>query len=256
MRVVVADLLDETAVETMLADVRPDVAVHAATALPLAGPQRWSQLTATNALRDRGSRLLVKAALRHGVRRVVGQSFLAGYAPTPDPAQRLTETAAFGDAAPGNGGLRDAVDALQQLERYIFDSDLEGVVLRFGFFYGDPGADGALRDALRRRRLPLPGGAPGVVSYVHVDDAADAVLAAVERMNPGSCYNVDDGEPRSFGDYVRAVASSVGAPPPRTVPAVIGRLIAPAAVEFITKHRPLDVTAIRSDLGWQAQRRS
>jgi nucleoside-diphosphate-sugar epimerase len=249
----VADLLDPSAFDRAMGLVEPEVVVHAATALPAGGPQRWSQLAATNALRGSGTRQLVESAARHGVRRVVSQSFLAGYAPVTDPNARLAETASFGEPT-GARGLRAATVALRELESHTMTSGVEGVVLRFGFFYGDPAGTDALHAALRRRRLPLPGDAPGVVSFVHVDDAAAAVLAATETAAAGQVLNVADDEPATFGDYVRATAASIGAPPPRTVPTALGRLLAPAAVEFICKHRPLDTSQVRAELGWSPRR--
>jgi nucleoside-diphosphate-sugar epimerase len=251
---VVADLLDATAVDTAVADAAPEVVIHAATALPPAGPQRWSDLEATNALRDKGTAHLVAAAEGHGVRRIVGQSFLGGYAPVTDPAVRLAETAPFGDPGSGPAGLRASTAAMAALERAILGSAVDGVVLRFGFFYGDPAADAAMVAALRQRRIPLPGGAPGVLSYVHVDDAATAVLAAVEDAPAGSTYNIADDEAVSFGDHLRAIADAHGAPRPWSVPRFVGTVAAPAGVEFICKHRPLAVGRAREELGWSAHR--
>jgi nucleoside-diphosphate-sugar epimerase len=252
---VVADLLDATAVDRTVADVRPEVVVHAATALPAGGPQRWSQLELTNVLRDRGSQLLAQAAARHQVRRLVNQSFLGGYQPIAAPDRRLSERAAFGPTG-GSRGLRRAAGALAAIEQHTRQGPFEGVVLRFGFFYGDkPGTD-ALHAALISRRLPLPGGAPGVVSFIHVDDAAAAVVAAVQRAPAGAVYNVADAAPCRFGEYVCAVAAAIDAPRPRTVPTIVARVVAPAAVEFVTKHRPLDATHLCTQTGWSPAHRN
>jgi nucleoside-diphosphate-sugar epimerase len=253
----VADLLDPSAVERAVGAAEPEVVVHAATALPAGGPQRWAQASATNALRARGTAVLMSVAGRLRVRRVVSQSFLGGYRPVADAGQRLSEAAPFAETAgAGPSGLREVMAALRALEEHTLHGGVQGVVLRFGFFYGDPAGTEALLRGLRRRRLPLPGGAPGVVSFVHVDDAAAAVLAAVEQAVTGDVFNVAEEPPRPFGQHLRQVAEAAGAPPPFTVPAAAARLVAPAAVEFVCRHRPLDAAAIRARLGWSAIRRS
>lgn len=249
-RIVIADLLDPTGLEQALTAAAPEVVVHAATALPPGGPRRWSQLAATNALRDRGTALLMAAAARHGVRRVVSQSFAGGYTPVEDPQARLRETAPFGQVAGAARGAAQAVRALAALERHTREGPVFGVALRFGFFYGDTAGNAALHHALRRRQLPLPGAASGTVSFVHVEDAAAAVVAAAEHAGAGAVYNVADEHPCRFGDYLRAVARAIGAPLPWTVPTAVAALAAPAAVEFVGRHRPLDSTRIRDELGW------
>ena len=248
-RTVGMDLLDPTSVDQVMAAVKPDAVVHAATALPTGGPRRWSMVSATNALRDRGTGVLVAAARTHGVRRLVAQSFVGGYPRVEDPAVRLGEDAPFGQPA-GSHGQRQVNAALRALEEQTLSGHVDGVVLRFGFFYGDPATTEALQAALRRRRLPLPGGAPGVVSFVHVRDAARAVLLALEAGPAGATFNVADPEPRPFGDYLRDMAARIGAPSPLSVPVPVARLVAPAVVEFVCRHRPMDTTRARTGLGW------
>jgi nucleoside-diphosphate-sugar epimerase len=115
------------------------------------------------------------------------------------------------------------------MERAVLDADgMEGLVLRYGWFYG-PGTyyanDGAMAADVRRRRFPVVGEGSGVFSFIHVDDAAAATVAAVERGAPG-VYNVVDDDPAPMREWLPAYARAIGAKPPRRVPLWLARLIA------------------------------
>ncbi len=108
------------------------------------------------------------------------------------------------------------------LERQVLERrGMEGLVLRYGFFYG-PGSsyrrDGFQAEEVRKRRFPIVGGGDGTFSFIHVDDAAAATVAAVERGAPG-IYNVIDDEPAPVREWMPVYAAAVGAKPPRRVPA-------------------------------------
>lgn len=90
---------------------------------------------------------------------------------------------------------------------------LVGIVLRYGNFYG-PGASDAMVEIVRKRMLPIVGDGAGVTSWIHVDDAAAATVAALERGERG-IYNIVDDEPTRAADWVPAMAEAVGAKPPR-----------------------------------------
>ena len=92
-------------------------------------------------------------------------------------------------------------------ERMVQGASIDGIVLRYGNLYG-PGASDALIDSIRRRALPIVGGGCGVWSWLHVDDAASATVAALERGEPG-VYNVVDDHPASSAEYR---VPGVGAP--------------------------------------------
>ena len=105
----------------------------------------------------------------------------------------------------------------------------EGIVLRYGGFYG-PGTSlgahgGEHAELIRRRRFPVVGDGGGVWSFVHIEDAAEATVAAVERGRRG-VYHVVDDEPAPVAEWLPAVAAAVGARPPRRVPRWLGRLLA------------------------------
>ena len=145
------------------------------------------------------------------------------------------------------GGLR----ALAEMERAVLDAD--GVVLRYGFFYG-PGTyyapDGSATADIRRRRLPVVGKGTGVTSFVHVDDAADATVAAVERGAAG-VYNIADDEPAPMREWVPAFAAAAGAKRPLRVPAWVARLVAGKAVTmFALESRGVSNAKAKRELGW------
>ena len=103
----------------------------------------------------------------------------------------------------------------------------------------------------RARRLPIVGSGAGVFSFIHVDDAADATLAAIERGGPGA-YNVVDDEPAAWRDWVPVYAESMGARPPRKVPAFLARLLAgPVGVYYATGLAGASNAKAKRELGWQ-----
>ena len=93
---------------------------------------------------------------------------------------------------------------------------IEGLVLRYGWFYGPGtyfGLDGSTAEDVRRRRFPIVGKGSGVSSFIHIDDAAAATVAAVERGDPG-IYNVVDDEPAPMSEWIPVYAEAIGAKRP------------------------------------------
>jgi nucleoside-diphosphate-sugar epimerase len=141
------------------------------------------------------------------------------------------------------------------LERQVGEADgLEGLVLRYGFFYG-PGssyaADGHQAAEVRRRRFPIVGLGDGVFSFVHVDDAAAATVAACERGEPG-VYNVCDDDPAPVRDWLPVYAAAVGAKRPMRVPKLIARMVGGAgAVALATTLRGASNAKAKRALGWE-----
>jgi len=138
--------------------------------------------------------------------------------------------------------------------RVVGAEGLEGVVLRYGALYG-PGTsfsdDGTVTQDVRRRRFPLVGDAGGVWSFVHVEDAAGATVAAVERGAPG-IYNVVDDDPATVAEWLPALAAALGAKRPRRVPAFVGRLaVGEHGVVMMTDVRGASNAKARRDLGWE-----
>jgi nucleoside-diphosphate-sugar epimerase len=131
---------------------------------------------------------------------------------------------------------------------------LEGVILRYGFFYGPGthyGADGAMVEDIRRRRLPVVGKGTGVWSFIHVDDAADATVAALERGAPG-VYNVTDDEPAAMSEWVPVLANAAGAKRPLRVPRWLARVVGGRqAADFASELRGASNEKAKRELGWQ-----
>jgi nucleoside-diphosphate-sugar epimerase len=250
-RGIVLDALDRAAVQAVLEEVRPDAVVHALTALPPGGPNRPGDLAATNRLRTEGTRNLVDACSAAGVGRLVAESFIGVYGPGADEA--LSEET-LPPLPPGDGA--DAARALRRLEEQVIGAG--GIALRYGLFYGRgvPSTEAAIR-RLRRRMMPMPGGAPGVASWIHADDAAAATMAALERAALGRVYNVVDDQPVTFGEFFDALAAQVGAPRPMRVPVALGRLVAPYATRLAVESRlAASNRRITDELGWRPTRRT
>jgi nucleoside-diphosphate-sugar epimerase len=247
----VCDVFDRQALAAAVAGAQPEVVVHELTALPpKLDLRREGVYDATNRVRTEGTANLVDAARAAGARRLVAQSIAFIYAPTggmvkdeSDPVMR---------SAPGQFGT--AVAATLELERRVLEAGgLVGLVLRYGFFYG-PGtayaADGSQAEEVRRRRLPIVGRGGGTFSFVHVDDAAAATVAACERGAPG-VYNVCDDEPAALREWLPVYASAVGARRPLRVPKLIARLVAGAgAAAFATEMRGASNAKARREFGW------
>src|SRR5215471_9413382 len=126
----------------------------------------------------------------------------------------------------------------------------EGIVLRYGGFYG-PGTGDFLLDIVRKRWLPVVGGGTGIWSFIEITDAAAATLAAVERGAPG-VYNVVDSDPAPVADWLPYLAKVAGAKPPLRVPAWIGRLLAGELVVMqMTTMRGSSNEKARKELGWE-----
>jgi len=248
---VMCDALDARALEQAVVAARPEVVVHQLTALPAKlDPNRAGVYDATNRLRTEGTANLVAAAGSAGAGRMVAQSVAFIYAPVGEMVKDESDPTMT--SAPGQFGA--AVAAMLELERRVLEAEgMDGLVLRYGFFYG-PGTaysrDGSQADEARRRRLPIVGRGEGVFSFIQVEDAAEATVAACERGAPG-IYNVCDDEPAPMREWVPAFAAAVGARPPLRVPKLIARMVAgPGAVAFATRMRGAANAKARRELGW------
>lgn len=244
---VVCDVYDAPRLTRVVADARAEQIVHLLTDLPEdINMRRFERETAsTGRLRSEGTRNLIVAAQAAGVRRIVAESIAFIYAPTGD---RIKDE----DAPLALAQLPFAAEPVAELERQVHDAG--GVVLRYGWIYG-PGTgfrrDGAWAANLRRRRLPIVGAGTGVFSFVHVDDAASATVAALGR-NGAATYNVVDDEPAPLHDWVPEYARAVGAPRPWRVPTWVGRLAAgPHAAAMMSELRGASNARVKRELGWQ-----
>ena len=248
----VADAFDAEAVRGAVAAARPDVVIHQLTALPARmSPRRYREgLERTNRLRRETIGTFADAARRAGARRLIAQS--VSFMLRPEGGWVKDETAPLWVDAPGPFG--DAVRALEVLEGTTTGTPgLEGVVLRYGFFYG-PGTaiarDGHYAAEARRRRLPVVGDGAGRASFVNVDDAAAATLLALDRGAPG-IFNVTDDEPVPAREWIPAMAAAVGAPRPLRVPLWLGRLVGGPIAETLVSARGASNAKARAELGFR-----
>jgi nucleoside-diphosphate-sugar epimerase len=250
---VVADALDRDAVLRAVGQARPEVVVHQLTALAgLTNSRRFDQgFALTNRLRTEGTDHLLAAARAAGARRFVAQSF-AGWPFARVGGPVKTEEDPLDPDPPAE--FRRTLDAIRHLESAVRGAEgLEGVVLRYGGFYGpgtSVGDGGFLLEEIRRRRLPIVGAGTGVWSFVHIDDAAAATAAAVERGAPG-IYQIVDDDPAPVSAWLPALAAAIGAKPPRRVPAWVARLLAGEhGVVLFTDIRGASNAKAKRELGW------
>lgn len=248
-----ADVFEPASVIDACRAARPEVVVVQLTALPRRlDVRRYAKVTApTNRLRAEATPYLVAGARAVGARRLIVQSI--SFITAPEGPRVHDESARTYDDAPI--AMRPAVAATTAMEQAVLSADaLEPIVLRYGFFYG-PGthyaADGGSTEEIRRRRFPLVGDGGAVHSFVHVDDAADATLAALAGGEPG-LYNVTDDEPAEMRDWLPAAARAIGAKPPLHLPVLLARLAAgPAAVHFATTLRGNSNARFKRAFGWK-----
>jgi nucleoside-diphosphate-sugar epimerase len=251
-RAAVVDVFDAAALGAAVEGAGAEVVVHELTSLPdRIDFRRADTYAATNRVRTEGTRNLIDAARAAGARRLVCQSIAFAY--RLDGEGLKTEDDPLLEDAPGAFG--SGVRALCEMEEMVLGSEsLDGLVLRYGFFYGPGtyyGADGTSTQDVRRRRMPVVGKGTGVFSFVHVDDAADATVAAVERGAPG-VYNVTDDEPAPMSEWVPAFAKAAGAKPPRRVPVWLARFVAGKDVSgFAIALRGASNEKAKRELGWQ-----
>ena len=245
----VLDGLDRAAVIAAVRDAGPEVIVHQMTALAdMRSLRNTDQVfAATNELRTGGTDNLLAAAAEAGTRRVIAQSYTGwpnersgGLVKTEDDPldSRVVPSAAR------------TLAAIRHVEETVPLKAPEGIVLRYGSFYG-PGASQVLLDFLRKRQLPVIGGGTGIWSFIEITDAAAATIAAVDRGAPG-IYNVVDSDPAPVSDWLPYLASVAGAKPPLRVPTWLGRLLAGEfVVTQMTSARGSSNDKARKILGWE-----
>jgi nucleoside-diphosphate-sugar epimerase len=257
---VVADALDPDAVAGAVAETEPDVIVHQLTALKgepglreMRHPDRFGAMT--NRLRTEGTDHLLAAGRAVGIRRFIAQSVVAIGTHARSGGSVKTEDDPPDLELPAK--LRSGADALRYLEDAVTGIEgAEGIVLRYGAFYG-PGTsisadpDALLTKAIRKRRFPIIGGGGGVWSFLHIEDAASATVAAVEDGGAG-IYNVVDDEPAAVREWLPFLAEQLGANKPMRVPRLVVRLLAgEAPVLMMTEVRGASNAKAKRELGWQ-----
>jgi nucleoside-diphosphate-sugar epimerase len=245
----VANGLDGTTMTKAVVEADPDAIVHQMTALAgkpnLRRFDRW--FATTNKLRTQGTDILLSAARSAGVERYVAQGYTGWTNPTTGGPVK-TERDGFDPNPPRM--QRESLAAIRYLEETVPAALPHGVVLRYGNFYG-PGASESLVGLIRKRQFPVIADGAGVWSWIHLDDAAAAVIAALERDVSG-VYNITDDEPARVSEWLPDLAEVVGAKRPMRVPVWLARLMAGAvAVRWMTEGRGSSNEKAKRDLGWQ-----
>jgi nucleoside-diphosphate-sugar epimerase len=245
----VVDGLDREAVIAAVWDAGPEVIVHEMTALADMRSLRNvdKAFAVTNELRTRGTDNLLAAAARAGVRRFVAQAHGSVYERSGGPVK--TEEDPLASRSPSPSSAR-TLAAMEHVERTVPVESPEGIVLRYGTFYGR-GASDILVDVVRKRQVPVIGGGTGIWSFIEIDDAAAATLAAIERGAPGA-YNVVDDDPAPVAEWLPYLAEVAGAKPPLRMPAWLGRLLAGEfVVAQMTSWRGASNEKARRKLDWE-----
>jgi nucleoside-diphosphate-sugar epimerase len=259
-RAVIGDALDGDTLERILLTIRPSHVLHLLTAIPKQGAAHPRDLRATNALRTRGTANLLRASIGAGVKRIVAESFAIAYGVGDLGVEPLGEASLSVERHP-DPSVQAIVDAARALETQLVAAaargEIETIVLRFGFLYG-PGVPSteAMLEGLRRRKLPLIRKAQGLGSFVHIDDAAAATIAALTAGESGAVYNIADDRPTALMDFLREAAAIAGAPRPRTVPRWIARLAAPLGVAIASARLPMSNARAKRELAWTPRLRS
>jgi nucleoside-diphosphate-sugar epimerase len=237
--VAVADALDRDALFAAVEAAHPTHVIHQLTALPKGGVRRARDLEATNRLRIDGTSNLLDAAINTGARRFIVGSFalLAPRGPS--------------DAAPSA-----AAAAIQSMEGQVLDQTkrgaIEGVILRYGMFYGGSTPSTlAMIEMVRKRRLPVVRDDAGQLPVIQIDDAVDATVRALDRAPAGAIYDIVDDRAVSLTEIADALAKYTGAAAPLRVPAWIPRLVAPYMTRLMSMRMPLSNTRAKAELGWQ-----
>ncbi len=251
---IIADVFDAPAIRQAFMSFRPEIVIHQMTGLTgMTDLTHFDRsFAATNRLRTEGTDLLLLASREVGVRRFIAQSY-CGWTFARDGGAIKSENEALDPDPPQE--MRNTLDAIQYLERRVIGSAApEGIVLRYGSFYG--AGTGMLErtmiELVRRRRMPLLGDGAAWWSFLHVVDAASAAVAAIDRGKAGQIYNIVDDEPAPVKEWLPAFATMLGARPPLHIPAWIGRLVAGEhMVSMMTQVRAASNAKAKRELGWR-----
>lgn len=253
---VVCDVFNREELMRVVVDARPEVVINQLTELPKSGlkPRKLADYYAKNdRIRTEGTDNLLDAARAAGTRRYIGQSVAFFYAPQGGTVKAEGEP--LWTAGPEPFGA--AAKAIERMEDAICNaSDLDGVVLRYGTFYG-PGTwytpDGEIGRQMKKRQYPNIGSGEGMTSFIHIDDAAATCVAFVESGQPG-IYNVVDDEPATANHWMPVFAAAIGAKPPRRVPGWLARLVAgKPLVAWATTCRGASNEKLKREGAWHAR---
>ncbi|MBR7837613.1 NAD-dependent epimerase/dehydratase family protein [Actinospica durhamensis] len=249
IRVEQADLLDAATVHDAVRRVAPEAVVHLATAIPAElNPKHIDRdFAQTNLLRTQGARNLFDAASAAGASRIVAEGVAFAY--DPDGKGAAHEDVPLWPTPPKT--FAPVLEAMRELESRTRDAG--GLVLRFGHLYGPNtafGADGSFVKQVKAGKVPLVGGGTSVFSFTHAEDAAAAVVAAVEGKALGALNIVDD-DPARMAVWLPYLAELLGARKPRSAPAALAKFaVGDWGVAYMTRLRGADNSHAKSALAW------
>ena len=249
---ILLDAFDAEAVGRAVKEFRPEVIVHQMTDLKHMDMRRFEQgFERTNRLRTEALDNLLAAGRAVGARKFVAQSFAGWpFERVGGPVKREDDPL---DPNPVPA-MRTTLAAIRHLEEAVVGAAwTEGIALRYGGFYG-PGTGmdtgGGQLEMLRQRKLPIVGNGAGVWSFIHVADAAEATVAAIERGTRG-LYHVTEDEPATVAEWVPVVSRRLGVKPPMRVPRWVGRLLGGATITAVmTEVRGASNAKAKRELGW------
>jgi 2-alkyl-3-oxoalkanoate reductase len=237
--VAIADALDRDSLIAAVQAAQPTHVIHQLTALPKSGPRSATDIEATNRLRIDGTRNLLDAAIKAGARRFLVGSF-----------------ALLSDRGRPDTGTNDAGVAVRSMESQVLEATrrgaIEGVVLRYGMFYGfEAGSTVSMINMIRKRRFPIVRGDTSQLPLIHVADAVSATVLALDAAPPGSAYDIVDDRAVSAAELVKAIAEYSGSSKPFTIPAWLPKLVAPYAARMLSTRLPLSNAKAKTELGWR-----
>jgi nucleoside-diphosphate-sugar epimerase len=251
----VADVFDADAMNAVVKQAQPDVVIEQLTALPKTyTPESMAAAAPFNRrIRLEGGANVLAAARAAGVRRYLRQSIAFWAESGPGLADEGTPLAF--DASPA---VAADVRVVAEIERRLLESpDIEGIALRYGFFNG-PGTwfnpDGDVADQVRRQQFPIIGNGDGVWSWLHIEDAAAATVAAAEQGKSGVYLVVND-QPLAVRQWLPAFAAWVKAPqPPQVSVEEAPQGGGPDAVYYGTQMRGASNAKAKGELGFQPRK--
>lgn len=245
---VIGDVFDLTRLTELVVEAKPDVVIHQLTAF---GAKDDDPLTATNRVRTVGTRNLVEAARAAKVRRFITQSI--SFICSPSGAGLTNEETPLYLDAPD--AIRPLAEAVSEMERLTLHTDgIDGVVLRYGWFYGagtnyDP--DGSIPRSVRKGRAPIIGDGAGTYSFIHLQDAAQATMCALAYARPG-IYNIVDNEPARLNVWLPVVAELLQAPPPaHLLESKARKTLGDMLVYIMNEQRGASNAKARRELQWE-----
>lgn len=253
---IVLDPLDRDAVRKAVLEVAPEVVVHQLTALSgtfdLKHFDRFFHQT--NVLRTRGLDILLDAAVAAGARGFVAQGY-TGWSNERSGGSVKTEADRL-DPTP-TPASRESLAAIRHIEATVPNtSGIEGIVLRYGSFYGPGngiGKGGDMAETITKRKVPIVGDGAGVWSFIHIDDAAQATVQAIEGTQTG-VYNIVDDEPAQVSEWLPYLANVLGAKAPMKIPAWLAKpLIGEHGVSMMTKIRGSSNAKAKQELRWKPE---